>query len=167
MSTDLAALYGHIRQTVLDHVDTSAAGRREALRDVLAAAMPLLDRDSADALAVRVPPLMPSLYEKWVHLFAKRLFETVPVEQIELLCDGAADNDAALVLAFLMFLESERMERQIAEDLRRYAPDPALCDAVRAGLDQSLAQARDRAGKAARAKAALYRSGRRGESSAG
>jgi type IV secretory pathway VirB6-like protein len=50
-------------------------------------------------------------------MFAARMFETVPREQIETLCDGSEDNDAALSLAFIMFLESARMERQIAEDL--------------------------------------------------
>jgi hypothetical protein len=33
------------------------------------------------------------------------------------LCDGSEENGAALALAFVMFLESERMEKQMSEDL--------------------------------------------------
>jgi hypothetical protein len=44
----------------------------------------------------------------------------VDAANVELLCDGTDDNNAALVLAYIMFLESARMEKQIDEDLRQH-----------------------------------------------
>ena len=55
------------------------------------------------------------------NMFVDRLFETVPTNQIEALCDGSEENEGALALAYVMFLESARMEKQMAEDL-------AACD---------------------------------------
>jgi len=50
-------------------------------------------------------------------MFADRLLETVPLTQLAPLCDGSAANAAALTLAYVMFLESARMEQQIDADL--------------------------------------------------
>ncbi|OGR40623.1 MAG: hypothetical protein A2051_13070 [Desulfovibrionales bacterium GWA2_65_9] len=53
------------------------------------------------------------------------------------MCDGSAENAAALTLAYVMFLESARMERQIDEDMaalgagaaaQGQCQDPALAD---------------------------------------
>ncbi|MDK2957621.1 MAG: hypothetical protein PWQ57_3119 [Desulfovibrionales bacterium] len=107
----------HIARVATARFTSDNASRREALREYLAAARPDVDPDTAEALAAHAPALLPSLYTRWARMFASRMFETVPREQIETLCDGSEDNDAALSLAFIMFLESARMERQIAEDL--------------------------------------------------
>jgi hypothetical protein len=53
-------------------------------------------------------------------MFAERLLETAPQSQLAVLCDGGAENGGALALAFVMFLESERMEKQMAEDLKAF-----------------------------------------------
>ena len=50
-------------------------------------------------------------------MFVDKLFETAGQQQVEILCDGSQENNAALALAYVMFLESERMERVIAEDM--------------------------------------------------
>jgi hypothetical protein len=46
--------------------------------------------------------------------------ETVPRNQLEFLCDGNEENSATLLLIYIMFLESERMEQQIEDDLKSY-----------------------------------------------
>jgi hypothetical protein len=106
--------------------------RQKDIREYLAAGRPDVDPATAEALAVHAPALLPGLYRRWARMFAERMFETVPRDQIELLCDKSADNEAALGLAFIMFLESERMERQMAEDLQglEQAADGRSIDAV-------------------------------------
>jgi len=93
--------------------------RVEALREYLAVTQ-VADLNAADTLAMMVPPLMPALYRRWAGMFAERLFETARQDQLAVLCDGSEENGGALALAFVMFLESERMERQTAEDLRAF-----------------------------------------------
>jgi hypothetical protein len=83
--------------------------------------MPNVPEDAAKRLAELIPDLMPDLYSKWIGEFTERLFETVPDEQLQHLCDGSVENSAALGLVFLMFMESERMEKQTEDDLREYA----------------------------------------------
>lgn len=118
MSKDIPALHAHIRKTILERTSRDEERRREALAEYLGVSMPHMDRAAIELLAENAPPLLPALYEKWIFMFAKRLFETVPVEQIEVLCAGTEADDAALILAYLMFLESERMEKQVEEDLK-------------------------------------------------
>ena len=111
------SLRAHITTVLLARVDQDEARRVEALRDYLAVTQVAVDLSAADTLAMMVPPLMPALYRRWIGMFAERLFETTTEEQLAILCDGSAENDAALALVFVMFLESERMERQMSEDL--------------------------------------------------
>lgn len=112
-----ARLLGVIKKRVLSQDEAS---RREALTDYLAVTNTAVNTEEARRLAALVPPVLPELYEKWIGMFLDRLFETVPQAQIELLCDGSAENEAAAVLAYLMFLESARMEKQVQEDLEAY-----------------------------------------------
>lgn len=100
---------------------TNDAGRAEALAAFVGLARPDLGAEAARVIAEKTPPLLSALTEKWIGMFVDRLFETVPLAQLELLCDGSEENEAALTLAYVMFLESERMEKQMAEDL-------AACD---------------------------------------
>ncbi len=96
---------------------TDDAGRGEALAAFVGMARPELGPEAIRVVAETTPRLLPSLTEKWIGLFVDRLFETVPLPQIEMLCDGSEENEAALALAYVMFLESERMEKQMADDL--------------------------------------------------
>ena len=116
---DKNAARAHVVRVVMDRVDTGADSRRQALEEFLAVTVNPAE-GVAERMAELVPPLVPELYEQWAGMFADRLLETLPGEQLELVCDGSGDNDASLVLAFLMFLESERMEKQMEADLVEY-----------------------------------------------
>ncbi|MHC1711721.1 MAG: hypothetical protein AB9872_06205 [Solidesulfovibrio sp.] len=119
---DAAVLRAKTRKVLLARVAcTNDAGRAEALAAFVGLARPDLGPEAAGIIAEKTPRLLPDLTEKWIGMFVDRLFETVPAKQIELLCDGSEENEAALALAYVMFLESERMEKQMAEDL-------AACD---------------------------------------
>lgn len=115
-----AELRDHLVALVLRHACREPERRAEALQDFMGLAAPDLPAEQAGRLAELVPPLLPELYEKWAGMFAERLLETVDRKQVEELCDGTAAGDAAALLVFVMFLESERMERQMAQDLARY-----------------------------------------------
>lgn len=115
---DMEQLRAKARETLLGRVNrTGDAGRVEALSAFVGLARPDLGPDAARVIAEKTPRLLPTLTEKWIGMFVDRLFETVPAGQIALLCDGSEENEAALALAYVMFLESERMEKQMAEDL--------------------------------------------------
>lgn len=121
MSTDPAALRASLLNMLRRRVLAQDEGRRrEALVEYLAVTGTAPDKGQAAALAGLVPPVLPELYEKWIGLFLDRLFETVPQEQIAVLAEDTTDNEAAVVLAYLMFLESERMEKQVQQDLEAY-----------------------------------------------
>ncbi|MBU1248511.1 MAG: hypothetical protein KKB70_07425 [Proteobacteria bacterium] len=109
----------HLHTVIMDKVSSETDRRAEALSEFFAVTGTVTDT-RAEKVAELVPPLLPDLYTKWVNMFLDRLFETVPLEHIELLCTGSEKDNAAAVLAYIMFLESERMEKQIAEDLSRY-----------------------------------------------
>lgn len=111
------AMCAHMTQVILARVSQDEARRAEALRDYLALTQAAPDLAAAETLSAMVPPLMPALYRRWIGMFAARLFETASEEQLRVLCDGSEENGAALALIFVMFLESERMERQMSEDL--------------------------------------------------
>lgn len=121
MSTDPAALRASLLNMLRRRVQAQDEGRRrEALVEYLAVTGTAPDTGQAAALAGLVPPVLPELYEKWIGLFLDRLFETVPQEQVAVLAEDTPDNEAAVVLAYLMFLESERMEKQVQQDLEAY-----------------------------------------------
>ena len=108
------------REGVMAKLARQDENREQAVQEYLAVMVPDMDIDMSARLAAMVPTVLPDLYDKWVTMFTDRLFETVPVNQITHLCDGTPDNDATIGLVFLMFMESERMEKQIDEDLRTY-----------------------------------------------
>lgn len=115
----------HVRSVVLEHLDQDADRRAEALTEFFGVTMGGVDAVPLEKLADLVPPLMSKLYLKWVEMFVERFFETVPQEQIQLLCDGSEENNAAILLVYLMFLESKRMEEQIDKDLMAYGREMA------------------------------------------
>lgn len=121
MSLTQAQMRAHIFLVILDKFSGDRERRQEALIEYFLVTMPNISEDAAKRLAELIPDLMPELYSKWIGQFADRLFETVPDEQLQHLCDGSVENNAALGLVFLMFMESERMEKETEEDLREYA----------------------------------------------
>jgi len=109
----------HIFTVIINKVEEQDEGKRlEALNEFMAVTGTA--GNASEKVASLIPPIMHDLYEKWITMFIDRLLETVPPENIELLCDGSDDNNASLVLAYIMFLESARMEKQIDEDLREH-----------------------------------------------
>ncbi|MDO9582332.1 MAG: hypothetical protein Q7J24_04360 [Desulfomicrobium sp.] len=128
MSLSQAQMRAHIFLVILDKFSGSSERRQEALTEYFLVTMPNVPEDAAKRLAELIPDLMPDLYSKWIDEFSEKLFETVPDEQLQHLCDGSVENNAALGLVFLMFMESERMEKQTEEDLRRYAREHSGSD---------------------------------------
>ena len=133
MTADTAR--AHITALLLERTSQDESRRKEALRDYLDVTQATTDQATSEALAGLIPALMPALYAKWIGMFVERLLTTVPLAQIEIVCDGSAENTAALTLAYVMFLESARMERQIDEDMTALGAgaaaqeqDPALAD---------------------------------------
>ncbi len=112
----------HLFTVIMDKISTETDRREEALADFFAVTGAVANA-RADKVAELVPPILSELYSKWVNMFLDRLFETVPVNQLKLIADGSEQNNAAAVLAYIMFLESERMEKQIAADLKEYSLD--------------------------------------------
>jgi hypothetical protein len=110
----------HITSLVLEQVAQTEERRREALREYFAVSLPNVNGVEAEKIAELVPPLLPSLYRKWADLFVDRLFETIPHDQLEDLCNGSIKNNATILLVYIMFMESARMEQQMADDLREY-----------------------------------------------
>jgi hypothetical protein len=109
----------HIFSVIISKVEEQDEARRaEALAEFMSVTGTA--GNAPETVAELIPPLMHDLYEKWIAMFIDRLLSTVDARNIELLCDGSADNNAALVLAYIMFLESARMEKQIDEDLRQH-----------------------------------------------
>jgi len=109
----------HIFSVIMNKVEEQDAGKRtEALAEFMAVTGTA--GNVGDQVAELIPPLMHDLYEKWITMFVDRLLETVDSQNIELLCDGKPDNNAALVLAYIMFMESARMEKQIDADLKEH-----------------------------------------------
>ena len=107
-------------RAVMRRLAADDAGRAHALREYMSVSMPNVAEDEAARLADMVPPLLGELYARWTDMFVDRLLETVPRDALEALCSGRVEDEAALALAFLMFLESERMEARVQEDLERY-----------------------------------------------
>ncbi|NCC23823.1 MAG: hypothetical protein EOM25_01290 [Deltaproteobacteria bacterium] len=132
---------------VLDRFSRDESRRKESLLEYFSVTMPDLDRKTAEAVALAIPEIMPTLYGKWIDMFIERLHETVPRNQIELLCSGGEDNDAALLLTYIMFLESERMEKQMAEDLAEYGMRHSLGDEAGAAAAEFLRLRLTRSGK--------------------
>ncbi|MDR2893442.1 MAG: hypothetical protein LBV80_10235 [Deltaproteobacteria bacterium] len=107
----------HIIAVVLGRLDADAARRGEALYDFLALSQPNMDEAALKSTAAQIPALPVELYRKWAGMFADRLLETIPGDQLTELCSGSEDNNATLALVYLTFMESARMEKQVAEDL--------------------------------------------------
>ena len=110
----------YIISTITQRFCTDKERREEALRDVLAISNPGKDSKSIESIARSVPELPADIYRTWAAMFAQRLYETVAPDQIDDLCLGTPESVATLALVFVMFMESERMEKQVAMDLQEY-----------------------------------------------
>lgn len=104
-------------QVVIARLDIDPNRRAEALADFLAISLPSMDEGAVKSIAAKVPQIPQKVYEKWIHLFIDRLLETIPQEQLDYLCDGTQDNNITLGMVYLLFMESARMEAQVAKDL--------------------------------------------------
>lgn len=120
----------HIRKTIHQRLEEAGERRSEALNEFMGVTMPVVDAKSAQQVASMVPELPKSIYDKWIDMFIERLLETVPENQLTILCDGTEENDAALALVYVMFMESERMERQIEKDLTAFGIQQSAHDDV-------------------------------------
>lgn len=127
---ELAAIREHLMRTVLAKLSDTHDRRSEAVNEFLGVTMPGVESQAAERVASLVPEIPTSVYEKWVAMFADRLLATLPEPQLVELCDGAEDNDATIALVYVMFMESERMEKQIAEDLHALGIEQAEHDDV-------------------------------------
>jgi len=112
-----AALRLHIHKVLHQRCQDAKENRRDAIREMLGVTRSDLGPEGAANIADAAEPLSPELSRKWIGMFVDRLFETAPLAQLEILCDGSKNNNAALALAYVMFLESQRMEAVIAEDI--------------------------------------------------
>lgn len=114
-----------IAERIFARISGKGERRSEALRAFLDLTMPTLDEKTVAGMAAAIPELPPSLYRKWIGLFIDRLLETAPAAQITDLCQGTAESDASLLLVYIMFMESARMEKVVAEDLKALGKDDA------------------------------------------
>lgn len=126
------AMRAFITARILSRIAGAGARRDEALRAVLGVAAPGVDENTMAELVARTPELPAALYEKWVGMFADRLVTTIPPEQLQDLCLNTPESNASLQLVYAMFMESERMEREVAADLALYLSSDAAAspDAV-------------------------------------
>jgi hypothetical protein len=95
---------------------------------VLGVAAPGLDDAALERLVAKTPELPVTLYEKWVGMFLDRLLETVPQEQLRDLCANTPESNASLQLVYAMFMESERMEEVVEDDLALWLQDAPSAD---------------------------------------
>lgn len=114
------AMRAFITARILSRIASAGARRDEALRAVLGVAAPGVDDATMAELVAKTPELPSTLYEKWVDMFAHRLLETVPHDQLRELCRNTPESNASLQLVYAMFMESERMEKEVADDLSLY-----------------------------------------------
>ncbi len=117
-----AKIKEYIRKIIMNKCLGDEEARQDALAEFIAMTMPNIDEGAVKNIKSMIPPIA-DLYEKWANMFIERLLETVPRNQVEELCSGTTENDSALVLVYIMFMESERMEKQVAEDISEFAPN--------------------------------------------
>lgn len=114
---DTEQIREHVVEVIHTAISLDADSRTEALREFLSVVAPKSLDGPIEHWCKLLPSSLPALYKKWAAIFADRLIETIPHDQLTLLCNGEQDNNAALKLTFVMFLESERMEKQMPLDI--------------------------------------------------
>lgn len=111
-------IHAFITTRIILRLAHAGARRADALREILGVSHPGLDDNAIAELASLVPELPSRIYEKWATLFADRLLETISAKQLSELCKNTDESNGALMLLYSMFMESERMEKIVAEDLQ-------------------------------------------------
>lgn len=141
----------HIFSVILARLDANSKMelRSEALEEFLHVSMPAVDDNAASTLSSLIPSVPQSVYEKWIGLFADSLAQTVDGKILAELCNGTKESNASLSLVYLMFMESQRMEKQIAEDLHTLGLQESERDLVGTALGDYL---RAKLGKKAESK---------------
>lgn len=114
---DILAIRNHLIATVMRRIDTSLSTRAEALREFMDVTLPNIEKDASAEIAQHIPTLPTEIYKKWAEMFADRMLQTVKTDQLSDMCDNTDESNATISLVYLMFMESERMEQQIANDL--------------------------------------------------
>lgn len=127
---DTQKIRDRIASIVLNRLSDSQDRRKEALGEFMGVTIPAMDDRSADTVAALVPEIPGHVYEKWVTMFVDRLFETVSLDQLAELTSGTEENNATLALVYVMFMESQRMEQQIAADLAELGMELSQQDEV-------------------------------------
>lgn len=127
---DTQAIRTQITKVVLERLSDSKDRRTEALGEFMGVTMPNVEGKAAEQVASLVPEIPSAIYKKWVDMFADRLLETVPLNQLEELCCDTEESRATLSLVYVMFMESERMEKQIVQDLAALGMEQAQQDDV-------------------------------------
>ena len=107
-----------IMDAILARYSTVAGDRTESLADVLGVLLPREDKETVRQAANMAPALPVSIYRRWTGLFVDRVLETVPHDQVADLCRGTKESNATLALVYVMFMESDRMEKIVSEDLK-------------------------------------------------
>lgn len=120
MADNDSRLRDYLFTTVKAQVSRDQERRSEAIYEYLAVTMPDIPTATAESIAAMIPDIPDEIYDGWITMFVDRLMETVDPAQIAELCDGTRKNDAAIVLTYIMFMESERMEKQVRADIDRY-----------------------------------------------
>ncbi|OEU66683.1 MAG: hypothetical protein BA863_16730 [Desulfovibrio sp. S3730MH75] len=136
-----AKIREYIHAIIMEKCTHNESARQDAIGEFITLTMPNIDEKATNNIKSMIPTIA-ELYDKWAVMFIDRLLETVPRNQIEELCSDTVENDSALVLIYIMFMESERMEKQVADDISEYAPTQddeqgnIASDYIRAKLSQ-------------------------------
>ncbi len=114
---DILAIRDHLIATVMRRIDDSIDSRAEALREFMDVTLPNIEKDASAEISQYIPTLPDTIYKNWAEMFADRMLQTVKTDQLADMCDNTEESNATIALVYLMFMESERMEQQIANDL--------------------------------------------------
>ncbi len=125
---DIAQKKEYIVSTIVARFGQQSNERQNAISELLDVTLPQLDKAAIAGIAAMVPALPASLYTKWAEMFAQRLIETVSARQIDDMCNGTQEGLATLSLVFVMFMESEKMEKLVAEDLAALGANASNAD---------------------------------------
>ncbi|WP_290919499.1 hypothetical protein [Halodesulfovibrio sp.] len=127
---DILAIREHLIATVMDRIDDSTGTRSEALKEFMDVTLPNIGKDASAEISQHIPTLPDTIYKKWAEMFADRMLQTVKTAQLVDMCDNTEESNATIALVYLMFMESERMEEQIAKDLAELGVEAGNTDEV-------------------------------------
>ena len=109
----------YIEEVVTGKFSEQQEIRTEAVKEVLNLAIGDIDEKALENFAAFVPAIPLTIYQKWAEMFSAKLLETVQKNQLLELCKDTEENRATLALVYIMFMESERMEKVVSSDLQK------------------------------------------------